>query len=294
MEASILIVSRNRKQALEQTLQKLEPLVDPIKHEVLVYLDGCSDDSIGLKTSFSWVKWYESPVGLGASPARHKLYNQACGEVLIGLDDDAHPVTKDFISVCNGLFEQYSNVGIVAFEEIKGVFVSDEEALLNGNSERLEYITSEFIGCGFAIKKEVYEKSNGFPVWMDIYGEEACVSLEVMNLGYDILYSNQIKVNHRVDKKERETSGKNYFRFERQLVNSSKYYLIYYRNPLSKLLKLHWHNFRKYALTDATYFKLYFKAFTEVVLNVSKVLKYRDPVRSDIIEKRNQLKPIKF
>ena len=38
---------------------------------------------------------------------------------------------------------------------------------------------------------------------VDIYGEESCVAIEVMSKGYDILYSNKIKVNHRVNKEQR-------------------------------------------------------------------------------------------
>src|SRR5690606_13336476 len=145
-------------------------------------------------------------------------------------------------------------VGVLAFQEIKGVFNSDTEALTQRQEILEEFLCSEFVGCGFAIRKEVYQATNGFPLWIDIYGEESCVSIEVLAQGYDILYTNSISVNHRVNREERFKIGRNYFRFEKQLKNTAFYYLVYYPFPLYKISRLLWHNFKKYAFTDWNYF----------------------------------------
>ncbi|MBK5208343.1 MAG: glycosyltransferase family 2 protein [Flavobacteriaceae bacterium] len=294
MQASILIVSKNRKQALKFTLQALERIVDLSNNEVLVFLDGCTDESALLKNEFGWVKWFFVEKSMGASAARNQLYPKAKGHYLIGLDDDAHPLFTDFIARTIAVFDKYPNAGILAFEEIKGVFKSDQDVLKSVDSKIIEYQTNDFIGCGFAIRKDIYEQTNGFPVWMDIYGEESCVSIEVMSKGYDIIFTNTIKVNHRIDKEVRKRSGKNYFRFERQLKNTTSYYLVYYKNPIIKIIKLYGHNFRKYAMTDFICFKLFFKVILEVVLNIPKIIKYRNPISEAIIEKKNKLRPIKY
>lgn len=294
MQVSIVIVSKNRKQELEKTLLILEGMINFSLHEVLIFLDGCTDNSKDLIASFSWVQWFYVNESIGASAARNQLYRKTNGRYLIGLDDDAHPLYADFIGRAIAIFEQYANVGIIAFEEIKGIFISDEAALKSVNNQNVIYITNEFIGCGFAIRKEVYNSTNGFPVWIDIYGEESCLSIEVISKGYDIIFSNTIKVNHRVDKVARKLSGKNYFRFERQLKNTTSYYMVYYKNPLFKIMKLYWHNFRKYAMTDSIYFKLFFKVILEVIKDSPKVLKYRNTIDATVIEKMNKIKGIKF
>ncbi len=294
VEASILIVSRNRKKELEFTLNVLAQIIDLSNHEVLVFLDGCSDDSLLLKEKFQWVNWVVSEKSIGASAARHQLYPKAKGKFLIGLDDDAHPLNKDFITQTKTIFENYTNVGIIAFQEIKGVFGSDEEAINQVDANVDEYYCSEFIGCGFAIRKEVYESINGFPVWIDIYGEESCVSMEVLSKGFDILYSNIIKVNHRVNIAERKLSGQNYFRFGKQLKNTTYYYLVYYRYPILKILNLYGHNFKKYALMDWKYFKVFFKTIFEVLLGMPSVIKYRNPVDKKVLKKRRSLSGLKF
>lgn len=294
MQVSILIVSKNRKLELEITLGILRGLINLNIHEVLVFLDGCTDESASLMSKFTWVKWFSSEKSIGASPARNRLYKKAKGIFFIGLDDDAHPLTEDFISKVEFIFNRYSNIGIIAFQEVKGVYSSNEEALKSANLNQAEYFCNEFIGCGFAIRKEVYSQTNGFPVWMDIYGEESCLALEVVNFGYDILYSAGIVVNHRIDRLKRFEQGRNYFRFERQLKNTINYYIVYYPNPVLKIIKLLNHNFFKYAIKDKQYLVLFFKASFTALKKCKNTLGYRKPVSKTTIYKMKELKSIKY
>lgn len=294
MQASILIVSKNRKLALEKTLYILQQRIDLSIHEVLIFLDGCTDTSIQLKNQFPWVQWYQSDKSIGASGARAILYPKGVGQILIGLDDDAHPLNADFISLSEHLFNQYPNVGVLAFQEIKGVFNSDAEALAQKQESLEEYLCSEFVGCGFAIKKNVYDSTRGFPVWVDIYGEESCVSIEVLANGYDILYTNRIAVNHRVNREERFVTGRNYYRFGKQLKNTAFYYLVYYPNPLFRITRLLWHNFKKYGCSDWNYFFAFFKSLFTIIINLAKVLKYRNPIDSKDLKRIRQLPNPKY
>jgi GT2 family glycosyltransferase len=294
MKASILIVSKNRKAELLKTLIILESFIHKEDVEVLVFLDGCTDESTLLIDQFNWVKWFISEKSIGASAARHQLYPKAKGQFFIGLDDDAHPLHSDFIVRTLSVFERYPTAGIVAFQEIKGIFISDQEALNQVDSLTEEYFTNEFIGCGFAIRTGAYKATNGFPVWIDIYGEESCVAIEVIAKGYDILYTNTIKVNHRVNVIERKVAGHNYFRFGKQLKNSTYYFLVYYPHPVGNILKLYWHNFIKYALRDINCFKIFFSVSFEVLHGIPKVLPYRKPVSAALLEKMRKLKGLRF
>ncbi|GAB5564472.1 MAG: hypothetical protein Wins2KO_15350 [Winogradskyella sp.] len=289
MDVSILIVSKNRKKDLALTLRVLEKYIDKSIHEIRVLLDGCEDQSLNLKTTFPWVHWYEERQAIGASRARHKLYKTAKGKILIGFDDDAHPLHNDFIQKTEQIFQTDDKLGAIAYKEIKGLFNSDIEALKE-LKENNSFLCSEFVGCGFAIKTEVYQLTNGFPVWMDIYGEEACVSLELLSKGYNILFTNNIAVNHRIDKAKRKQQGKNYFRFQRQLKNSTFYYLIYYKWPLKKICKLYYHNFMKYGLKNVNYFLLFFKVLFSSLVKFPSVLNNRNPVRDEVIAAKDKLK----
>jgi GT2 family glycosyltransferase len=293
MEASFVIVTKNRPGELEFTLSKLKDQIDLTMHEVLVFVDDCqkTEDIIH---KFDWVKWQISHDGIGASPARNKLYKKAIGTFFIGLDDDAHIITTSFISKIKNLFSENPKIGIIAFQEIRGLFLTDDLALKHRQVINQHYYTNDFVGCGFAITKEVYQMTNGFPVWIDIYGEESCVAIEVINLGYEILYDNSIIVNHRVDQQKRLNAKHNYYRFEKQLKNTFNFYLVYYPNPIFSILKLLFHNFKKYALRDITYFKLFFKSLFIVFKQLFLILKQRKPVKKSIILKMKTLQNIKY
>jgi len=293
MEVSILIVTKNRPEELEITLNKLFSLLDLSLHEVLVFIDGCKKTEV-LIAKYPWVQWENSLRSISASPARNKLYQKAKGEILLGLDDDAHPLSDHFIAKTQSVFLENIRIGIIAFQEIRGVFVSNQEALENAELDIGQYQTNDFVGCGFAIRKEVYDKTNGFPVWIDIYGEESCLAIEVLDLGYEILYDNSIIVNHRVDKKKRLGQGRNYFRFEKQLKNTLFYYMVYYPNPTLKIARLLIHNFKKYALHDLKYFFLFWKAIFIAGKGLFYVLKYRKPVRKSTLQKLKKAKGIKY
>lgn len=282
MKISFLIVTKNRPDDLVFTLMRLKELIDLSIHEVLVFIDGCPKTEL-LVLQFKWVKWTVSKQGISASPARSELYKKANGELFIGLDDDAHPISLNFIKVVEQTFIVNKNIGIIAFQEVRGLFKLDQDALKSAEKKQA-YFTNDFVGCGFAIKKKVYEETNGFPMWMDIYGEESALSLEVLDLGYQIFYQPNIKVNHRVDVEKRKLQGRNYFRFEHQLQNSIWFYLVYYPNPILKIGKLLFHNFKKYGVSDFQYFKLFFKVCFSSLFHFTTILKYRKPVKKETLK----------
>ena len=292
MQISFLIVTKNRPEDLILTLNKLKQLIDLSIHEVLVFIDGC-DKTEAIVANFNWVNWTISNKSVSASPARNTLYKKAQGNVFIGLDDDAHPLSPNFIKAVVSTFKADENIGIIAFQEVRGLFASDVEALKQ--SKTLEaYSTTDFVGCGFAIKKEVYNTTNGFPIWMDIYGEESALALEVLDLGYSILYQPKIKVNHRIDVEKRKQQGRNYYRFERQLKNTLRFYIVYYKKPIKMVLKALVHNFKKYGLADKTYFKSFVYVFFSTLIKLPSILKYRKPVKEITLQNKKTLKPLNY
>ena len=291
MEISFLIVTKNRPEELQFTLNQLLRIFDAVHHEVLVFIDDCTATE-KLQSQFNWVTWHVSNKSISASPARHFLYQKAQGEIFIGLDDDAHLISENPVKTITSYFKANQNLGILAFLEIKGLFENPEKELEYRDKE--EFQTTEFIGCGFAIRKNVYNKTNGFPTWIDIYGEETCLSIEVMDLDYDIYFTNQVAVNHRVDIQKRRQQGKNYFRFQKQLQNSFRIYIGYYPDPLFKILCLLWHNFKKYAIVDKIYFKLYCLAIANMIGSILMMIKIRKTMTAQTQKNLKNLKGISY
>ena len=216
---------------MRKTLKILWEYLDLKVDEIRVFLDGCTDGSETLENIFPEVHWYGSTTMMGASGARNILYKTAKGKVLFGFVDDAHPLQPDFIEITQQIFKTHPKVGLIAFKEIKGVFDSEliPENLLK---KQPDLLVNDFVGCGFAVQKDIYERTRGFPSWIDIYGEEVCLAIEILDIEKEILYTHQIQVNHRVDIHKRKKAGAGYFRFEKQLKNTTWFYLVYYPFPL--------------------------------------------------------------
>ena len=77
------------------TLDKIYEIVDLSIHEVLVFIDGCEKTEL-LLSKYDWVDWTIGKISIGASPARRILYPKARGNIIVGLDDDAHPISNNF------------------------------------------------------------------------------------------------------------------------------------------------------------------------------------------------------
>lgn len=288
MQISFLIATKNRPKELRLTLNKLKTLLDFSIHEVLVFIDGCKQTEL-LISEFNWVKWCISKTSISASPARAILYKKAKGNIFIGLDDDAIPLSEDFIVSIEAEFSKDTSIGVLSFQEVRGIFESDVLAKQE-IIKRQPYFTSDFVGCGFAISNVAYSSIKGFPEFIDIYGEEPCVALQILDAGFNIKYVPEIVVNHRIDIEKRKQQGKNYFRFEKQLKNSIRFYTVYYPKPVIPVLRLLIHNFKKYAISDKHYFKLFFKVIFNEIISLESILKHRSPVKVKTLIAKKKLK----
>ena len=118
MDVSFLIVTKHRAADLKVTLDRLKTMIDLSLHEVLVLIDGCTETE-ALVAAYPWVQWTVLKESVSASPARAILYPKAKGTILIGLDDDAHPLTVNFITTVQSHFDQHPKVGIIAFKKLE-------------------------------------------------------------------------------------------------------------------------------------------------------------------------------
>lgn len=289
IEASILIVSKNRKSELQRTLEILKERIDKKIHEVRVFLDGPTENAVELQNQFPWVHWLSSSRCIGASPARNILFRKAVGRILFGFDDDAHPMQEDFITTATTLFAANSRIGIISFKEIRGTFESVAHIPILPLQK--DYLVKEFLGCGFAIRKSIYDRIRGFPSWIDIYGEEVCVAIETIEMDYDILLTHRVVVHHRTQKQKKNIGGANYYRFGRQLKNTANFYIVYYPLPLlpKKIALLFCRNFVKYALKDSRFFRVFLATCGRFIFGIPGILKMRKPVNPETLQRFNYL-----
>lgn len=237
---SILIITYGREKELFETLNCLNKYKkDDL--EVLI-LDNNKTNileerikEIFIESKNIVLKYFNDGKNYGVALGRNYLIEKAKGEILITLDDDIE-IEEDinnFIEKVEQYFNNNKNIGCLAFNIIN--FYSRQHLrheIPHGN-KKLNFeenlYTYYFIGAGHAIKKEVYKKVGLYPNDLGKYGgEERDLSFRILEQGYDILYTADLKIYHKVSQNGR-LKEETYNRYRNQLVVLNRYMPLKYR-----------------------------------------------------------------
>lgn len=237
---SILIITYGREKELFETLNCLNKYKkDDL--EVLI-LDNNETNILEekIKEIFTEnknivLKYFNDGKNYGVALGRNYLIEKAKGEILITLDDDIEieENINSFLEKVEEYFNNNKNIGCLAFNIIN--FYSRQHLrheIPHGN-KKLNFeenlYTYYFIGAGHAIKKEVYEKAGLYPDDLGKYGgEERDLSFRILEQGYDILYTADLKIYHKVSQNGR-LKEETYNRYRNQLVVLNRYMPLKYR-----------------------------------------------------------------
>lgn len=193
---SIVFLNYNRLCETRYTLARIEEIVAN-RHDVeIIAVDNGSTDGTGafLQTQTHWVKVLQLTTNLGIA-GYNEGFKQAQGDYILVLDDDSHPVdsiTLDRIIQC---LETRPNVGIIAcrIEDLAGKPVRSWHMPTNDEPGP----SMAFVGCGFAIRRDLFEKIGWYPSEFFLYQNEIEVAIRVMRYQYKIHYDPQCRVVHR-------------------------------------------------------------------------------------------------
>ncbi len=236
---SVLIASRNRPAEVQKCIESvLRQSTQPLE---IVVLDDGSDvplkDGISLDPAAVSIKWLRNEAPTGVSGARNTLVENADGEILVFIDDDAWLIGDDALDKVYRIFESDAEVGIVAFKihlhspesgELQVPFTKRSLAKDPSISTRPQK-ASYFVGAGHAIKKSVFERCGPYPVEF-VYGhEELDLSYRAINHGFTTLYEPEIAVVHAPATSQVAGAGKR--RFESYYVTRNRIWLAHRNLP---------------------------------------------------------------
>lgn len=249
MHYSLAIVTRNRSSELTYSLRSVSQWF-PASEEIVVY-DDCSSDGTSeiVRDSFRNVVLVSGTTPLGGVGAKRELYKKLRGDIIVGLDDDAHILSPDPLTVIDTVFSSFQRCGIVAFDIMSGKRI--DQGIQAGTTACNEEVR-EFVACGYAMRKECYVAADEYPFWMNnIYGEETYLSLGAYRAGWTIRSTSDVVVHHRVDMDARKKDHRRaMFWMQHQMDNllgvaTTRYPL---RAIPPFIASLVMHNFIKYAL----------------------------------------------
>lgn len=284
---SVLIITYGRKEEVLDTL-KLFNKYNNEKIEVLV-LDNNSNDELKksifevLNNENIILKYYNDGINYGVALGRNYLIEKANGNILLTLDDDINieENINDFLKKISNYFQENKKVGCLAFNIINYYTrqhlrheIPHGNKKLNFNKNMLTYY---YIGAGHAIKKEVYQKSGVYPNDLGKYGgEERDLSFRILEKGYDILYTADIKIYHKVSPKGRLLEEQ-FNRYRNQLIVLNRYMPFPYKESGNIIWTLYYF-FKK---------KIKLKEIYSVFFDLNHLKKYT--VSSNTIEKIKML-----
>lgn len=193
---SIVFLNFNR---LEETRTTVRILFNMVRHrddiEVVAVDNGSTDGTPAfLEAHMTWMRvlLLKGNTGIGGLNQGFRL---ASGDYIMVLDDDSHP--RDIATIDNIIrcLDHRSDVGVVAcrIDCPDGIPFRTWHLPENG----LPGPTVAFVGCGFAIRRELFEKIGWFPAHFFLYQNEIETAIRVLLSGYTIHYDPLCRVIHR-------------------------------------------------------------------------------------------------
>ena len=111
MKLSIVIVSYNVRNYLEQCLQSVKQALEGIEGEVFVVDNRSDDDSVEtVRTNYPWVRLIVNQENMGFSRANNIAIREASGEYVLLLNPDTI-VEKDTLREVFGFMEEHPKAG---------------------------------------------------------------------------------------------------------------------------------------------------------------------------------------
>ncbi|MGE5481271.1 MAG: glycosyltransferase family 2 protein [Chloroflexota bacterium] len=203
MKFSVIFFTRDRRDYLKKCIEKFIEQDYPDK-EIIVVDNGSTDGTaLMIKELFPDVKLIVLNENIGTE-AFNLALKSAGGDIIWRTDDDSHPETPFEMSKVAQVFKYNPNIHIVAMEDLE--YFNDNKPLeyhpypvdkINVPPEG--YPTYTFIGCGAALRKEVFEQVGGF--W-EFGFEELELSTRAILHGFNISYFPNIRFIHYTNKKQ--------------------------------------------------------------------------------------------
>jgi GT2 family glycosyltransferase len=194
MTISVMITTRDRCHDLRITCSKLMEL-RPLPDEVIIWSDGCTDGTAAMvRTDFSGFQLIESTRRMGSVFGRDRMLRLARGDIVVSLDDDSHPVQRDFLIRLRKVMEQHPEAAVVSFAELRE---GGEYAGLDKTESSRGHYVSAYANCAAAMRREFYLAQPGFVPFFGHMYEEPDYTLQCYAAGAAAWFEPTLVVRHR-------------------------------------------------------------------------------------------------
>lgn len=220
---TLLITTKNRREALAFTLQNIKPLLERDDVECILCDDGSTDGTFGfVRERFPKVSLVRNETSKGLIYSRNRLMGMVTSEYAISLDDDAHFSTEKPLEEIAKHFEANPNCGVLAFRIYWGV----HGPLTTQSNQKPERVKG-FVGCGHAWRMATWRDISNYPEWFVFYGEEDFAAHHLFMKAWEVHYLPSVLVHHRVEVKQRKQQKDYIIRTRRSLRSGWYLYFLF-------------------------------------------------------------------
>lgn len=269
---SILITTKNRLNELKFTLSKIESLIEDQAVECIICDDGSHDGTFRfIEKNYPKIKLIRNEQSKGLIFSRNRLLGMAKGDYAISLDDDAHFVVENPLEIIDTYFKQNVTCAVMAFRIFWGEILPE-----NLNHSQSNERVKSFVGCGHVWRMEAWKQIPNYPDWFIFYGEEDFASYQLFKKHWEIHYTPDILVHHRVNVKTRVHQKDYRLRLRRSLRSGWYLYVLFY--PLSTIPRRFFYTLwvqikNKVFKGDLKAFLAIFQAIADVIFNFLRLIK---------------------
>jgi GT2 family glycosyltransferase len=192
MNFSIMITTRNRSMQLRETLAQIR-MLDPAPSEVLITLDGCNDDTLGVvRAEMPDAVVITNSAALGSVASRAAMMERATGALVLALDDDSYPEQANCLALLEEWFASNDRLAIATFPQRSDEYPASLTQQDFGPSRSIR----SFSNAGACLRVSVYRQQAGFePIFFHMY-EEPDYALQCVANGWEVMYFPEITIRH--------------------------------------------------------------------------------------------------
>ena len=226
MQLSVIIVSYNSIELLENCLFSVQKAMQTIDDEIIIVDNNSNDGSKeSLPSKFPGVKFIFNNENLGFAKACNQGSKNSSGDHILFLNPDT-VLPGTCLSECITFFKTHPDAGAVGVRMLddKGKFLKESKrglpspsasfyklfgltAVFPGSETIAKYYQGHLpenennpvevlSGAFMMIKRTVFEKVKGFDETFFMYGEDIDLSLRISQLGYKNYYLGKISITH--------------------------------------------------------------------------------------------------
>ena len=224
MQLSIIIVNYNSKLLLEQCINSIN---NPgINYEIIIVDNNSGDGSKEyLPLTFTGVKFIFNDENRGFAKACNQGFTISSGKYVLFLNPDTL-LAGTSLRDCISFFETHADAGAIGVRmvDVKGAYLKESKrgfpspgtsfyklfgltAVFPGSKTFAKYYKGHLpeednnpvevlSGAFMMIRRDLFEKLNGFDEDFFMYGEDIDLSLRVIQSGYKNYYLGTIKIVH--------------------------------------------------------------------------------------------------